>query len=697
MANATLEWTSNEIPPQSFITLEIVWSPTAIWSTREVIQFTDNRNFKKDVPVILKSVDKTQNLKTTLRRAADNKVITKKLTLKSPSRPKMQRNRLTVFNPSMVPNVNGAKERRSMNPDMGRVLAPAIPSNAATNTNVTFDGNTAAAVFTADKENVSPPRDICGVLDSMVFTPVGKSRNDTNLDYLASLPTPGSNVKSTPMTYPRHQTHLSAAQFANRLDDIEPVISTPYNIQNRTTVIGNMETPIDRTGANTSQYASQKTPSIITEHTFNVSSLQTPGAEIAHGAIESLQSHKYNLDVNQHHPHHLTQHSPRMQTISENSELSVNRTQTISSPMAGTQLFAIAEEHSKAELSETYVKPSTHHLTFNLEESTAAVDENLVRDVRLVGTPLKKKFQSLKELNDSRNNLSIEQMILKNNQGSMPNLHKMETVKSIENNRYFYHSKEKDLQQGTASSSAQDEADDDMEHLGDTSICSIKSTISLVGFQEHEILAQSSVFNLNEIGRGKSQANVADIGNGFGKRSKHVSHNTTTELNASRHLSISSPTIGRTMGPPKSMHSTRDLSQSNRKQAMSAYSLNTSSSSSLNKRSNGERLIDKHSPTKRMCTDNSSPKSSKGQTIRTKAWGGKLPKKFRVPSMPNQRLQLKRPEEERVILFDPELHLRGEFECFFLWSIISGKCIEVIKHINPIYANLQRRKRARIE
>lgn len=682
MANAELEWTSNEIPSQSFITLEIVWSPTAIWSTREVIQFTDNRNFKKDVPVILKSVDKTQNPKATLRKAvhgADNRVITKKLTLKSP---KMQRNRLTVWNSSMVTNVNNAKERRSVKPDMSRVLAPAMPSNTVPDSNVTFDNIPTVAEFTADKENVSPPNDICGVMDSMAFTPVSKSRNDTTLDYLASLPTPSSNVKSTPMEYPRHQTQLSAKQFANRLDDIDLVISTPYTIQNRTTVIEHMQAHID---ANTSHYALQRTPSINAEHTFDVSSLHTSGFEAAHGTNESLQSHKYNLDVNQHNPHHHIHHSPRMQTISENSELSVNRTQTISSPMGGTQLFAIAEEHSKAELSETYVKPSAHHLTFNLEESTAAVDANLVRDVRLVGTPLKKKFQSLKELNDSRSNLSIEQMILKNNQGSMPNLHKMETVKSIENNRYFYHSKEKDLQQAaaTTTSNAQHEADDDMENLGDTSICSIKSTISLhsVGFQEHEILAQSSVFNLNEIGCGKSHATATDIGGGFGKRSKHVPHNTTAELNVSKHLSISSPTIGRAMGPPKSMQSTRDLSQSSRKQATSAYNLNTSSSS-LNKRSNGERLNNKHSPTKRVCTDTNSPRLVKGQAIRTKTWGGKLPKKFRMPSVPN-RLQLKRPEEERVILFDPELHLRGEF--VYLEQETSLIVLEAIEKNNIIY------------
>lgn len=652
MAKATLEWSYKEIPAQSFITLEIIWSPTVVWSTREVIQFTDNRNFKKDVPIILKSVDKSQKPKPILRKAvhgSENRMVTKKLTLKSPSRPKMQRSRLTVFNPSTVTNVR--KQRHSINVD------------TSAHPNLTFD-----SIYTANKENVSPPspKNISGVFDSLVFTPVSKSRNDpTHLDYLASLPTPGSNAKATPwrqVEYPRAEIQLSTSKFENRLDEIDSVIFTPYTVQNRTTVFENCPTPIDQTDANWSHFAQQQTPSISVDHTFNVSNVQTPSVEPTHSGGEHIQNHKFSLDVGHNQAHHLHQ-SPRiMETIAENSELSVNRTQTILSPMGAPYLSAIIEEQSRAELSETYIKPGAHHLTYNLEESTAAaadVAENLVRDVRLIGTPLKKKFQSLKELSDSRNNLSIEQMILKNNQGSMPNLHKMETVKSIENNRYFYQSVEKDLQQAANMNHVPDE---DNEYLGDTSICSMKSTISIqsVAFQEHEILAQSSVFNLNEIGRGKSHA-TADSSI-FGRRTKPVPHD-TSDLNLSKHMSMSSPTISRTMAPPKSSQSTRNLSQANRKLTASAHNLRVPSTStlSLNKRSHGDKSTDRHSPTKRACIDSNSPRLPNGQSIRTKTWGGKMPKKFRIPSIPSHRLQLKRPEEERVILFDPELHLRGKF------------------------------------
>lgn len=675
MANATIGWTSNEIPAQSHVTLEIEWSPKAVWSTREVIQFTDNRNFKKDVPVILKSVDKSQNPRAALRKTvhgAENKMVTKKLTLKSPSRPKLQRNRLTVFNASAIANAHNLRKERPAKSDVNQARIPTASMYPAVPSNVTFDENMSEALLAAqDKENMSPPspKDICSVIGSIAFTPVSKSRNDTNLDYLASLPTPGSNAKAKPTDYPRHHMHMTAVQFSDRLDDIDLVPSTPHTIQNRTTTIENFQTPIDRIDGNVSDFALQKTPALYGEHTFDVSGMGTPCVEPKYSASDSnpIKNNCQNaLDVagqhHIHHPHNHIHHSPRMQTIAENTELSytVNRTQTISSPTTALQLSVIAEERTKAELSETYVKyQSTQHLTFNLEESSAAataVDENLVRDVRLVGTPLKKKFQSLKELTDSHNNLSIEQMILKNNQGSMPNLHKMDTVKSIENNRYFYQSVEKDLQEPTR---AELEVDDDMENLGDTSICSIQSAVSTqsIAFREHEILAQSSVFNLNEIGCGESLHANADISM-FSGRLRHGPSNNKSDLNSSKHLSMSSPTIGRTMGPPRTSHSVRDLVQSNRKQAVSAYNLNASTTS-LHKRSYGDRSMDKHSPTKRACMDATSPRLPRGQSIRTKDWNGKMAKKVRLPSVPIQKLQLKRHEEERVILYDPEHHLRG--------------------------------------
>lgn len=53
--NINLEWLENTVPAHSEITMEMVWSPQMDVACKETLQFIDNRNFRKDVMVILKS------------------------------------------------------------------------------------------------------------------------------------------------------------------------------------------------------------------------------------------------------------------------------------------------------------------------------------------------------------------------------------------------------------------------------------------------------------------------------------------------------------------------------------------------------------------------------------------------------------------------------------------------------------------
>lgn len=53
--NIKLEWLQNSIPAQSEIPMEIVWSPQIDVACKETLQLTDNRNFRKNVMLILKS------------------------------------------------------------------------------------------------------------------------------------------------------------------------------------------------------------------------------------------------------------------------------------------------------------------------------------------------------------------------------------------------------------------------------------------------------------------------------------------------------------------------------------------------------------------------------------------------------------------------------------------------------------------
>lgn len=676
VANAQLEWTSNEIPARSFISMDIVWNPTVVWSTREQIQLTDNRNFKKDVAIILKSIDKSQSSKTNLKKsivlkshATEHRVLTKKLAMKSPSpRSKMQqRNRLSTLNA-----VNGANNNRK---DIS-MSAKSQPKKVL-GTNNQLNGFSSMPIFAPppqvrEKENRKPqsPPNMSVILDAFNFSPAAKNiKHDTSsVDYLASLPTPTTNAEKTQSLFTRGQ-ETSSHIFRN-LNETETLITTPFKVNDQTTVLGSFATPMDRSEVDNSrhfndvndlnQFAMQKTPAFMNNSNF------TNGNPTSDMFV--VPGRKLNLDIPNVSPGKMA---------NDNIDLSfcINRTQTLSSPIGLPKLSIIEEEHSKIEMSETYIKQNEHHLTYNLDEtasrpkptpSPAQASGNLVRDVKLIATPLSKKYLSMKELTDNNTNLSLEQRILKNNQGSMPNLHKLDKVKSIENNRYFYQSIEKDLQE---TENAQ-HTEEDNENIGDISVCSVKSTVSTasVAFNEHEIQAQSSRLNLNEIGGSKSTKPMNFCFTIDKPKRQTVGVNRIT---SNKYLSASSPTVNKsTTERPKLSQSIRDISSSAKSRpSVISYANGRSmsnSSLSLKKRGRDENLdaskrsLNKLSPPKRACIEPESPKSTRGQSFRTKVWGSVMPKKFRVPSIPPQRLQLKRPEEERVILYDPELHMRSK-------------------------------------
>lgn len=652
-ANATLEWTSNEIPARSFIAMEIVWNPLFVWSTREIIQFCDNRNFKKDVSIIMKSTDKTQNKKNIIKNslsikshANEYKMLTKKLTLKSPSpRTKQQRAKLSAL--SLASRMTNKKET-GLRTEIKKVLGSYNQSDGFPAVTI-FESSTMPIKNEDEKENTDV------AFDSINFTPVRKEKgNASNVEYLASLPTPNGNATVNRSAF--FQLDKSPTDIFRNLNETETILATPsFKINDRTTTFSSSKTPLGHTEVDHSSYFDDL-------HERNEFAMQMTPADVSFSARKAsaigIEPKIFNFEDS----------SLRMEV---NITSAINRTHILSSPGAHPQLSVIEEEHSRIEMSETYIKHTAHHLTYNLEETAEPATENLVRDVRLVGTPLKKKFLSMKELNDTKTNMSLEQKILKNNQGSMPNLHKLEAVKSIENNRYFYQSIEKDLQQPeTIQEKDENMEKDDEENLGDTSICSMKSTVSVqsVAFQEHEILAQSSQFNLNEIGRSKVFKFPT-----FDRPTTYQA-NDTKKVMTNKHLSASSPTINKTPtnNNQKTKHSQsiRDIrseSKGSRTSVNSSYTNGTNTSSSSQKkriRDNdlSKRSFNKQSPPKRVCMENDSPKANKGQAFRTKTWGSVMPKKFRVPSVPPQRLLLNRPEEKRVILFDPELHIRGKLK-----------------------------------
>lgn len=668
MANVQLEWTSNEIPARTFLSMDIVWNPTVVWSTREIIQFTDNRNFKKDVAVILKSIDKSQSSRATLKKACANRshgleyrVVTKKLALKSPSpRSKLQRNRLSTLSA-----VNAATNRKDTSIS-GRAQPKKVLGTSNQSSGVATMSIFNSTPQTTEKENMKPHTlpNMSMMLNVLNFTPAKKKLNTTNMEYLASLPTPTTKFEKneTPsVREPEVSTHI----YRN-LNETETLMSTPFKfkVNDQTTILDTFQTPIERCDVDNSRYfvdlndrnqfAMQTTPA------FALDNIGSKFIGVADNGVFTMPSRKLNLDIRNV--------SPVMKVPAENRDndtsLAVNRTQTLTSPIGLPKLAIIEEEQSKIEMSETYTK-SGHHITYNIQD-TVPTSKDLVRDVQLIGSPLSKKYLSMKELTDNNCNLSLEQKILKNNQGSMPNLHKLDKVKSIENNRYFYHSIEKDLQETENGKSG----DEDNENLGDTSMCSVKSTVSTqsVAFHEHEIQAQSSRLNLNEIGHSKTAKPMNSLCFTIDKPSKPAAN--INRITSSKYLWSSSPTVNKLSEKPNLSQSNKDVSFSAKaRPSVISYASGRSTptySRTPKKRGRDEHLdsskksINKLSPPKRACFEPESPKLTKGQAFRTQTWGGIMPKKFRIPSIPPQRLQLKRPEAERVILYDPELHMRSK-------------------------------------
>lgn len=735
-ANAQLEWTSKDIPANDEVSMEIVWSPPILWTSREIIQFTDNRNFKIDVAVILKSVDVKQRTKNALlskssgSRSNNDRIVTKKLTLKSPSPRTKQRLRKAQSSSSgataaaAVATINAARRMvNTLPPKTFRTEATkkALGIQNQIDELTQIDGLWNISEIRGqnnEKENIKPttPTSALSMFETFKFTPVMQKRplNTSNVEFLASLPTPNSNVK-VPATNNAYEMVSPSAEFRHRATspchngfNITTTIEMtpqPNAINNQTTTLHEFRTPNVRadqselfdTTANCTQYASQKTPIAFHQHEettttttileYNYSfrqTITTPGSPVGGQVVGT--GRKLVLDSMYASPAPM-----RMPCTNDNpASPNANRTHVISSPAHHAQLSVInEEEYTRSDFSETFVKTSNdHQRTYNVGDGNAATPENLARDVKLVGTPLHKKYQSMRELGNE-NNLSLEQQILKSNQGSMPNLHKLETVKSIENNRYFCQSIEKDLQTQTEAAVIVDDYENDVfvagaaamdiehENLGDISICSIRSTMSTqsVAFKEHEILAQSSQFNLNELGKSskKLAAHAKPIYFCIDKPSVDRGIASNVSSTPIGQFSVSSPSLNRIGSSQKVLsQSTRDIRTSNTstssRPSVITYAKcgattpgkkrNRDENSNLSKKS-----FSKQSPPKRACIDRSQSETELakgGQAFRTKTWGGVMPKKFRVPSVPIQKLTLKRQPDERIILFDPDLHMRGK-------------------------------------
>ncbi|TDG42414.1 hypothetical protein AWZ03_011162 [Drosophila navojoa] len=169
--------------------------------------------------------------------------------------------------------------------------------------------------------------------------------------------------------------------------------------------------------------------------------------------------------------------SPRNQLM-QTPTLVLNKTTVIGQATQPRALACIREEGSSPPKVETLSPPPKSKV------------HDLKRDVNLIGSPLRKYSESMSNLSllSPQSKFAI--------QGSMPNLNEIQKISSIDQNRYYQ-------QQQPPPPPSQQAVKQFVNPSLDSSCSSETSAVSQpdVLFNHCEILAQSSRFNLHEVGR----------------------------------------------------------------------------------------------------------------------------------------------------------------------------------------------------
>ncbi|XP_016981913.2 protein abnormal spindle [Drosophila rhopaloa] len=443
--NLSLEWLEHTVPARDEVSMELVWSPQIEVACKETLQLIDNRNFRKDVMIILKSKS-NQPVKT----ARKFPTVGKTLQLKSPTGAGKTMKSIVTAAMQQKKRLSAAAAPASK--QHWRATAPARPA-ARQNPPVqaplaeknVYKQPKEEPVYISPqprslKENLSPmtPGNLLDVIDNLRFTPLNDTRAMGSAailpDNLAAWPTPtlAGNAK------------LSATEMRPRritTDDLED------------------------------QPATNKTFDVRHSETINLS-------------LDTLDCSKGE---------------GQMQTP-------LNKTTTIVHATQTRALACIREEEGPS-------PPRT---------PTKSAIHDLKRDIKLVGSPLRKYSESMKDLSllSPQTKYAI--------QGSMPNLNEMK-IRSIEQNRY-YQEQQPQIKGKDLNSSSSSEA-------------------SLVGQQEflfnhNEILAQSSRFNLHEVGRRSLKGSPVKNPNPHKRRSHELSFSdapSNESLHRNETLAISPP------------------------------------------------------------------------------------------------------------------------------------------------------------
>ncbi|KNC27446.1 Protein abnormal spindle [Lucilia cuprina] len=667
--NISLEWLENSVPAQSEITLEMVWSPQMDVACKETLQFIDNRNFRKDVMVILKSkpIKQVKSVRKFPTISSGNNTHVKTLRLKSPTsaankvvsrlthqqhqqqqqqqqlqhQAQMQKKRLTAHDAAskretidknkqqLQPHWNSSvyvANKKNQQPPVKENLqppkatlhnhtSPLMERNVyANNKEEALATNLSPHVMDMEsenlKENVSPLAltNVLNMIDELKFTPATvtlSKPNESRLDSLASLPTPmGPNaitITLTPEAHPDHHRDLKPRCLSVELLDEALSSEDIHNDIKGTTMV-------------------------ITNKTFDVK------------LSESLEISCENLNG-----------SSGEGRPSSACSLVINKTTVISTTPVARPLEIIQEEDNSPTSLTTAPKVENQ----NSVETPQKGEEDLKRDIKLIGTPLRKYSESMKDLYQK----SPQSIVI--TQGSLPNLNEMETIKSFEQNRYFIQANSRtdvktSMQAITAVPPDNKHKSEQLNESSDQLDCSRMSLISHpdVQFNQNEILAQSSRFNLNEVGL-KYRKNSPNI--------------TKCKTNNTAKRKPTPPKITKKLNSVPETHKRRsnELSFSD-SQSMDSV-ISGSSTTSLRTNSTKSSYVTVSPPKRqRLETDSNLHKqktpTNASASIKVKNWSQTQPKKFKLAktlSLVKKPLTPRKVKEEpRIKLYEADLYLQ---------------------------------------
>lgn len=433
--NATVDWVENCIPALSEIKFEMEWSPLREYSSVESIQFCDDRGSKKDVQIILKSIDKRP--KKTLRPVPVKGNIIKKSPpkkLQSKKSPAVGIRRRSLSSSSLqTRRVKFSHVSPTVVNNRCRVLSIELE--------LAVDNNEAE-----NKENNVPltPKNMMDLINKIQFTPLTETipKTASNLDYLASLPTPTVN-----------DNHNSVLNYTTsnilKTSNTSPLKSKSLMKPRPKNVFADCATP--------SILIKQFSPEIVS------TALKSNGSEIPLN-ISFTTSHNKTFEVGDEKDKQLKLSSDNLSSDNLSSDTFVT------SPHILDQIKPENIDVTKtlSMISEERNDQQTNTLDpFSINNSHENVGKNTTP---YIPTPLRKivSYHDLNGPNEKNPSTSFRYP-----QGSMPNLTQDQMLPSIENNRYF-------------------------KKTFTTTEVKRNLTTNII-FQENEIRAQSSCYNLHEI------------------------------------------------------------------------------------------------------------------------------------------------------------------------------------------------------